>query len=181
MDVVQTKRDYTAELRKLIDERRSPHGYNAGLVAHDVVQYLLIHDRELLFGMFEDKAVDLVRGIIVASDAATRSYARTNSRRGVFSEAAQEAKASGNTEPLRQGFLQAVYVVDAENTRKSLKDMTAEDVLFVAAGYEDRARSAKLEAAFFRALAARIGNGVVADNFNNIQLAEFRNSITGSD
>jgi hypothetical protein len=96
----------------------------------------------------------------------------------VFKEAAEEA-GRGNSAPLRQGFLQAVYTINDANDRKALKDMTASDILFVADQYEGRANAAKLEAAFLRAVAKKLGTGRVADKFNNVQLDELRTRIIG--
>lgn len=178
MTVVEIRtRDYAEDMRKLIDRYRSAKSYNAGIAAHEIVEQLLGSDRELLFGWLEGHAVSTIRAAITATDAASRSYARTGTA-SVFAEAALAAE-NGDNAPLRQGFLQAVYVVDRDNNRKAFKDMVADDVLFVAANYEDRARSAQFEAAFMKAVAKRIGKGRVADKFNNVQLAELRQQITG--
>lgn len=173
------KRDFAADMRKFIDKMRSGSGsYNAGVLAHEVAQRLLTDDRELLYGFLEAHAVHTIRTMIVAADAATRSYARHNGPASVFADAARTAE-EGDDKPLRLGFLQAVYVINSDNDRKALKDMTAEDVLFVAASYDNRAKSALLEAAFLRAVAKKIGKGRVADSFNNVQLAELRARVTG--
>jgi hypothetical protein len=175
------RRDFAADMRKFVDKLRSGNGsYNAGVLAHDVVQRLLSEDRELLYGFLEAHATHTIRTMITAADAATRSYARHNAPASVFAEAAKEAE-GGNKEPLKTGFLQAVYVINAQYDRKALKDMTAEDVLYVASSHESRAKSALLEAAFMRAIARRIGKGRVADAFNNVQLAELRARLTGKD
>ena len=173
-------RDYAAAMREFIDQyRTSSKGYNAGLIAGQIFERLLEEDRELLYGWLEAHAVNTIRTAITQVDAATRAHARANGPASVFADAAKEAE-KGNLNPLKQGFLQAVYVINVDNDRKALKDMSADDVLFVAASYDDRARSAKFEAAFFREVAKKIGSGRrVADSFNNVQLAELRNRITG--
>lgn len=175
------KRDFATDMRRLIDKERTGNGsYNASVMAHEIANRLLSEDRELLYGWLEAHAVPTIRAAIVAIDAASRSYARKDNVTSLFAEAARQAE-GGNQEPLRQGFLQAVYVINGENDRKALKDMTAQDVLFVAASYEDRAKSAMLEAAFLRAVAKKIGHGRVADKFTNIQLAELHLRLKGTD
>lgn len=172
-------RDYADEMRKLIDEYRSQPSYNAALAAHEIVDKLKDENQELLYGWLQLHAVNTVRSAMSSADAATRQKARgAGSTVSVFAEAARRAE-QGDPTQLKEGWLQAMYTINNEYDRKCLKDMTAEDVLFVAASYEDRARASMMEAAFFRALAKKIGMGRVADVFNNTQLAELRQSITG--
>lgn len=173
------QRDFAADMRKYIDEGRAEgRAYNAAELAAYIVYKLKGEDRELLYGWLEAHAEPTIREAITRIDAASRAYARHTAPLSVFKEATDQAE-NGNPEPLRQGFLQAVYVINAENDRKALGDMTAEDVLYVSAGYDRRARSAKLEAEFLRQLAAKIGNGRVRDMFDNVELADLRNKITG--
>lgn len=182
IDVVQVSlnaRDYANDMRALIDKYRRQTSYNASLIAHDIVEELLKGDRELLYGWLQAHAVPTIRAAVTAADAATRSYARTRGN-SVFAEV--DTKTPGQKAPIRQGFLQAVYVVDSENTRKALRDMTADDVMFVASRYDDRAKSAQLDAAFLRAVAKRIGKQrLVGDVYNNTQLDDLRVRLTGKD
>lgn len=172
-------RDYVDEMRKLIDEYRSQPTYNAPLAAHAIVAKLVEENDDLLYGWLRLHAEQTIRAAMAAADAATRAYARgPGSNVSVFAEAARKAEAGDPTQ-LKQGFLQAVYTINDQYDRKALKDMTAEDVLFVASMYEDRSRAAMMEAAFFRALAKKIGLGRVADTFNNTQLAELRKTVVG--
>jgi hypothetical protein len=172
-------RDYADEMRKLIDEYRSQSSYNASLAAHEIVNRLMAENQELLDGWLKLHAVQTIRSAMASADAATRAHARgTGSSVSVFAEAARRAE-EGDPTALKEGWLQGVYTINAEHDRKALKDMTAEDVLFVASRYEDQSRAAMLEAAFFRALAKKIGMGRVADSFNNTQLAELRQRIVG--
>jgi hypothetical protein len=178
-DIELHKRDFAADMRKYIDAGRSGNGsYNAATLAQEIAERLLTEDRELLYGWLEAHAVATIRAAITATDAATRSYARQNHQASVFAAAVREAE-KGDDQPLRLGFLQAVYTINADNDRKALKDMVAADLRFVAGSYEQRAESSLLEAAFLRAVAKKIGKGRVADTFNNVQLDELRTRITG--
>jgi hypothetical protein len=175
---VTVKRDYVAEIRRLVDEYRSRQEYNAASAAIEIYNQLLGTDRELLYGFLEGQAVLAIRGVMTAADAATRSYARSNGPQSVFSDAATKAE-GGDPEPLRQGFLQAWYVVDSKYSRKELRNMNSDDVLFVAERYRERARGGLREAAFMAALAKQIGQRMVGEVFNNVQLAELHTTVTG--
>lgn len=173
-------RDYAAEMRELFEKFRGGSGsYNAVTASHEIEEYLLREDRELYFGWLEAHGVSTIRAALVAVDAATRQHARVTTA-SVFAAAAAQAEA-GDSSALRQGFLQAIYTIDTDNNRKALKDMTAADVLFVAESYEDRAKASLFEAAFFKAIAKKIGKGRVADVYNNVQLSELRLRMTGKE
>lgn len=173
----EPSRDYAADMRKYIDEYTADGDYNAADVSHRIVEKLRGEDRELLYGWLEAHAAETIRAAIARRDASTRAYARSHVKSSVFAQAAQAA-AGGDYEPLKAGYLQAIYVVDGLNTRKALKDMTSSDVLFVASTYTRRARTALMEAAFLKAVAKQIGDRHVGDVFNNEQLAELYNSIS---
>jgi hypothetical protein len=173
----QPGRDYAADMRKYLDEARLSGAYNAVTAANEIAIRIRAEDQELYYGWLEAHAVSTIRVALVQADAATRAHARTTTA-SVFAAAARAAEA-GNPQPLKQGFLQAVYVIDNDNNRKALKDMKAEDLDFVAASYEDRAKTQMFEAAFFRALAKKVGYGKVEDNFDNMTLSELHSQITG--
>jgi hypothetical protein len=71
------------------------------------------------------------------------------------------------------------YVVDAANTRRTVGQMTADDCLFVAARYEETARSARLEASFHRAVAKKVGRKTVGEEFTEAQYLAMYQSVTG--
>jgi hypothetical protein len=65
------------------------------------------------------------------------------------------------------------------NRRKPLGRMTARDLTYVASRYENRAAANKFEAAWFRAIAAKVGaDGTVADFFTDQQLHDMRVSLS---
>jgi hypothetical protein len=171
-------RDYAADMRKYLDEYRVTGTYNAVTAANEIAKRLLHEDRELYYGWLEAHAISTIRVALVQADAATRSHARTTTA-SVFAAAARAAE-EGNPQPLKQGFLQAVYVIDGDRNRKQLKDMKADDLNFAAATYEDRARTQMFEAAFLRSLAKRVGFNQVGDVFDNITLSELHSQITGN-
>lgn len=175
---VTTSRDYIDEMRALIDLYRKEEGYNAAVAAHNIASRLAREDPDLLHGYMSLHAVSTIRSAMQAIDASTRSYARSHSAASVFAEAAAEHEA-GNPEPIQQGFLQAVYVVNGSNDRKRLSQMHREDVMYVVERYEERSKTAAMQAAFLKAVARTIGDGTVGEAWNNVQLAELYETITG--
>lgn len=72
-------------------------------------------------------------------------------------------------------FLDVRYVVDDENTRRRLREMTRDDLEFAAADYDERAKANAFESAFLRAVAKRVTRGrVVGDVFTDDQLRALR-------
>jgi hypothetical protein len=174
----QPERDYAADMRKYLDEARNTDGpYNAVIAASEIAKRLRTEDRELYYGWLEAHAESTIRTALNQVDAATRSHARATPA-SVFAAAAAAA-AAGDPAPLKQGFLQAVYVIDESYNRKMLKDMKAEDLQYVASGYEARARSQLFEAEFFRQVAKKVGEGTVSEIFDNQTLSELHGQITG--
>lgn len=75
--------------------------------------------------------------------------------------------------------LSSVYVVDETYTRRAVGDMTADDLLFVAASYTKQARKLTLEAAFFKELAKIVPPGeTVRTVLDNEKFAQLYRSIT---
>jgi hypothetical protein len=158
-------------MRALIDAEFHD-GDIAPVVAARIVAKLSATDPELLAGWLQLQAVAMLTEAIGAIDRSARTHARAVASRGAFSDAATAGDVSG--------FLATRFVVDEQNTRMALAGMKAEHLRFVAARYSDTAKSARMEAAFFRALAKKVGAGSVGDHFTNAAVDELRRSIVGS-
>ncbi len=169
-----TDRDYVTEMRTLIDKEAEGE-YVSGLVAAEIVGKLQANDLDLLNGWLHLQAVSLVHHAINDRDRSRRTQARTGAARSVFASAA-EAHAAGDSAPLR-GLLDTHYVVNGEALRKPLASMTAADLRYVSGRYEERMHDARLEMAFFAALAKKVGQGVVSDHFTEDQLHAMRASL----
>jgi hypothetical protein len=163
-------RDYAAEMRVLIDTEFQA-GDSAASVAERIVDKLRATDPTLLAGWLDFQAVQLLREAIGSIDRSTRSHARAQAARGAFGAAAD----AGDVRP----FLSVKYVVDDADTRMPLGEMRREHLVFVAVGYEATAHSALFEAAFFRAVAKKVGSRSVGEVFTSEQIERFRSSLTG--
>jgi len=169
-------RDYVAEMRAVIDQEATGE-YVSYVVAGHIVEKLTETDPELLIGWMQAQAVTLVHQMINDRDRSRRTHARTAGPRSVFAGAAQKHE-QGNPAPL-SGLLATHWVVNGDDLRKPLAAMTSDDLTFVSADYRKRASDAAMEAAFFAALARKVGRGVVSDHFTNEQLQKMRDSLRG--
>jgi hypothetical protein len=163
-------RDYAAELRAVIDSEYQD-GDAAPIVAARIVDKLRATDPDLLSGWLDAHAMSLLCEEIGRLDRSQRSHARAVASRGAFSQAIRDGDVAG--------FLETRYVVDEAKTRLPLSKMTGEHLRYVASGYLATANAARLEAAFFRALAKKVGSGVVADHFTEERIHSLRRSIVG--
>jgi hypothetical protein len=169
-------RDYVTEMRQVIDQEATGE-YVSSVVAGQIVEKLTQTDPELLIGWMQAQAVTLVHQMINDRDRSRRTQARTAGPRSVFAGA---AKAAEQGQPAQlYGLLATHYAVNDDDLRKPLAAMTSADLTFVSAGYQKRASDAAMEAAFFNALARKVGKGTVADHFTNEQLTAMRDSLRG--
>lgn len=171
-------RDYIADMNAAIEDA-IPEGvdYTAPLVAADLVEKLRATDPDLLIGWLELKAAVFLADAVARRSNSRRSAARSAAPRKAFAEAARSFADSGDVAVLSP--FAAEYVVDEENTRRTVARMTAEDCRFVAGRYDETARQAKLEASFHRAVAKKLGLRVVGDVFTEEQYLTMYRSVTG--
>lgn len=168
-------RDYAAEMRAVIDGQATGT-YVPGVVAVEIVEKLRANDPDLLAGWLDAQAPQILRHAINLRDASQRTAARHARPRSVFAEDAAAAEA-GEPERLA-GWLGTRFTVE-DGSRKPLAEMAKDDLLFVADAYEARARENKLTAAFAKAIARRVGTGVVGDHFTDEQLSTMWDSLSG--
>jgi hypothetical protein len=148
--------------------------YNAALAAVQLKDKLLQDDPDLLNGWLEEQSVFFLKEAFRARDASTRAHARKQAAPAAFSKDAKKFAAGSAT--AMDGWLQASFVSDDKETRKPLGDMTAEEVRYVAAHYDNRAKANALQAAFLLAVAKRTRT-VVKDDFDNETLGTLWNSM----
>ncbi|MDX3714426.1 hypothetical protein PV733_36975 [Streptomyces europaeiscabiei] len=170
-------RDYIADMNTAIEDAIPDGDYTAPLVAADLVERLRAEDPDLLTGWLEVKASVFLADAVARKSNSRRQLARVGAPRRAFAEAARSFGTDGDATVMRP--FAAEYVVDEDNTRRTVARMTAADCLFVAARYEDTARQAKLEAAFHRAIAKKVGKGTVGDAFTEEQYLTMYRSVTG--
>lgn len=172
------ERDYVTEMRSVIDEATSHGPYASPVIAQEIVDKLRVNDADLLDGWLHAQAVHFVRDAINYRDRSNRTHVRQTSGRSAFRRDA-EAHDAGDSEAMA-GWLETVYPVDDDGSRKPLGDMLKPELLFVADDYRRQAQETLLAEAFMRAVAKKVGRGKVSDHFDNETLARLWDSIRGS-
>jgi hypothetical protein len=167
-------RDYVAEVRAIVDRETERGPYVPGQVADRVVTWLRHHDPELLQGFLDSQATALVRAMINDRDRSARSHARMTASRSVFRGALAQF-ADGDTTALNRWL--TMPIVLADNVRKPLADLTAEDLAYAADRYRDHAQRNAMMATFLHTLSTKVGNGTVADYYTDEQLATMWRSL----
>lgn len=169
-------RNYVVEMRAVIDAETSHGPYISREVATRVVAKLRVTDSDLLDGWLQVQAEHFVWQQVNDRDRFTRAHARQTASRSVFGDAAK-AHEQGDPLPLTT-FLSMPFAVPG-GERKGLADMRADDLLFAAAEYRRRAADNAMTEAFLRAVAKKVGDGVVADYYDEETLAQMWRSLTG--
>lgn len=170
-------RDYLADMNEAIENAIPDGDYTAPLVAADLVDRLRAEDPDLLTGWLELKAAVFLADAVARRSNSKRQLARVGAPRRAFAEAARSFGSDGDAVVLRP--FAAEYVVDEENTRRAVAQMTGADHLFVAARYEDTEKRAKLEKSFHRAVAKKVGNKLTTEVFSEDQYLTMYRSVTG--
>ena len=171
-----TDRDYIAEMQQAVEGAIPEGDYVASVVAGELVERLRVEDPELLAGWLHLKAPVILADVVARRSNSKRQAARTGAPRRAFAEAARSFASDGDVRVLSP--FSAEYVVDDANTRRTVASMTADDCRFVAAKDEEAARISKLEAAFHRAVAKKIGSRVIGEVFTEDQYLEMYRSVT---
>jgi hypothetical protein len=171
-----TDRDFIAEMSQAVEGAIPEGDYVASVIAAELVERLREQDPELLSGYLHLKAAVILADVVARRSNSKRQAARIGAPRKAFAEAARSFTAGGDVKVLSP--FSAEYVVDDENTRRSVANMTADDCRFVASKYEDAARISKLEAAFHRAVGKKIGSSVIGEVFTEAQYLEMYRSVT---
>lgn len=169
-------RDYDQEFRQLIDSVIPTSEFVARLLAEDVVEKLRANDPGLLAGWLDLHAGDIIGDYVRSRCNSIRARSRTAIPRRAFAEAVERFTA--NNDPVVFDPFAAVYVVNNDNLRRRVADMTSADHLFVADRYADDKNTAAMLEAFHRAVAKKIGTLRTADVFSPDQYLEMYQSIT---
>jgi hypothetical protein len=170
-------RDYLAEMADAIAKVTSAGDFVAPVVAEKLHAHLLETDPDLLDGWLRASAVHFLTRAIGDRDRRERTAARTRADARQFRKASEAAEA-GDDEGLSV-FATVRYVVDGDETRRALGDMTGADHLFVADGYRESASRARMLEAFHRAVAKRVGKRKTSDVFTEAEYQKLYDSITG--
>lgn len=170
-------RDYLADMANAVEAAIPDGDYVAPLVAADLVEQLRGQDPDLLRGWLDLKAAVFLADVIARRSNSKRQTARIAAPRKAFAEAATRFEVT--RDPVVLSPFAFEYVIDDANTRRAVARMTALDCRFVAARYEETARSARMEASFHRAVAKKVGARTVGDAFTEEQYLLMYQSLTG--
>lgn len=172
-----TGRNYAADMDKAIADAIPEGDYAAGVVAQDLVNRLREEDPDLLFGFVMMHATKTVTDLIARRSNATRQLLRINAPRARFRKAAETFEQTGDATEL--SVFKVEFVVDDQDTRRRVGDLTAQDCNYVASCYEATAKRAAMEAAFHRAIGKKVGLGRVRDVMDEDTYLRLYKSITG--
>lgn len=172
------ERNWVQEMDQIIERHTNVPTYQTRIVAQDIVTELLAEDPDLLNGWLQIRAADLIHETINHRDRSNRARGVIVRKQETFKDALDKFT-SGDREPIHS-FLATRWVVNANNDRKRLRDMNKEDLNFVAAGYEDRARQNISYAQFHWALARRVGDRTVGEVFTDEQLIHMKEQLLGT-
>lgn len=171
-----TYRNYSAEMLAKIREAIPDWDYVPSVVAQNLVEELEANDPELMVGWLYEQAVPMLANLIVEFSRANRRTARATATRGRFDAAAKRFEAGEET---ALNVFRAEFVVDVENTRRKIGDMTGPDHLFVARSYRKSEKKSAMEAAFHEAVAEKIGERSTKEVFTEESYTWMYRSIVG--
>lgn len=168
-------RDYIAEMNAAIEGAVPEGDYVAPLLAAELAEKLKANDPELLAGWLWTRAQAELSETFARRSNSLRQYARAMGPRRAFADAVDEFERTGDPRLLRT--FQTEHVVNSNNLRRKVADMTGSDHQFVADSYGATAKNASMLAAFHRAVAKKVGDRRTADVFTQEQYDNMLRSL----
>lgn len=150
-------------------------GYRSRELAERIVTDLRNKNPRLLREWLNLRAADLLWRDINAQDGRRRSYNRRISTRDAFHDAARMAE-GGDSSKLTT-WLETRWTIE-DGTRIALANLRRADLEYVAGECGIRSQQAKMQEAFMRALADRVGDRVVGDVFTEEEIAKLWMSLS---
>jgi hypothetical protein len=145
-------RDYVAEMNALIEQAlEETDEWATPVVAQKLCARLLEQDPELLTGYLDVTAEAVIQQAVVHRVTSHRARLRASAQRRAFADAAK------SRDPDRLGMFSVRHCVDDTGTWKTAANMTGAEHTYVALGYERRANTERMEAAFHYAIAKKAG------------------------
>lgn len=170
-------RDYRAGMNAVLDVKVPDTNFVNAVVAAEIVDWLRDNDPDLLRGWLDLMAVVILTDTLGTRERSRRARATRDRPLEAFASAARSFEATGDAEPL--SVFSTTCVVSDENLRRAVGDMTRTDHLYVADRYELTAKSARMDAAFHRAVAKRLGaDERTSDVMDEATYLRLRESIT---
>lgn len=153
--------------------------YVAAVEAERFRDYLADHYPDVLKAWHQEREVIWISQAIGLRDRSERGKARRRARARQFHEASESFERDGDYEALNPFTVR--YVVNDDNARKQVGDMTGVDHRFVASQYERSAKQDQMLAAFHHAVAKKIGRKRTRDVLTPEQYEALYRSIVGGD
>lgn len=169
-----TIRDYSGEIRAIVDTYIRQSGYTPRGVARDIVNQLRRQDNELLKGWLDLHAEDFMWQLINDIDRARRSRIVSAAKNKTFREASDRYL---NGDPNAYESFLTMPLTVADGTRKPLGKLNRGDLEYVATFYDDRAKSHLIMRDLMVAISNRIGNDIVEDHYTHEQIEAIYHSI----
>lgn len=139
----------------------------ARVVAESIVEELRTHDPAFLAEWLDARAGEILGDYIRDRLNSRRATARVMHSRSVFAAAASSFEETGDVASF--SAFDALVVVNEDNLRRRVGDMTKEDCLFVAHAYGRSRREAEMYERFHLALAEKLGDSTVRDVYTEEQ------------
>jgi hypothetical protein len=164
---------YRTEFAEYVAKRLPKGDWAAPVVAAKIVTELRRKRPDLLAGWLDANAEQFITSHISTQDRIARQHRASDAPRSAFRAAADKFEAGDST------AFDLRFVINANNLRRRVGDMSKSDHLYVAGEHDKRSASALFEAAFHRAIAKRIPNGkTTSDVLTEDEYLRLRDSIT---
>lgn len=150
-------------LKEHLEEAREKDYHLDAVAASFCAKMELEHPAEFTAWLHE-RAPIFVRREMGRLEHAKRTTARVRAKARAFGEAIDGGD-------VQDYFLSTAYIVDEQNTRRRMGDMTGADHRFVASQYEVTGKEALMMAAFHKALAKKIGSRKTSEVYTEEQIA----------
>lgn len=169
-----------------VTEHIPDHDFTVSEVADECISELAEDNPELLSEFMDEMVGDWMRGYLRSLLSSRRQQFRAQSLGTQWRDALGKL-AEGDPEPLRKmsPFKTLDFVVDTNNTRRYLGDMTGTDHEFVADRYEDSAKRDQMKATFHRSIAKQVKskgeNAKTSDVLTEQEYVEMFRNLVGAE
>lgn len=158
------------------------HDFTVSEVADECLADLADDQPELLSEFMDEMVADWMRDYLRSLLASRRARFRAQAVGSQWRDALGKL-AEGDPGPLRRmsPFRNLDFVVDDNNTRRFLGDMTGNDHEFVATRYEDSAKRDQMKSVFHRTIAKRVGGRKTSDVLAEEEYVEMYRNLVGAE
>lgn len=147
-----------------------PDGFVAAVEAERFRDWMRAEHPEVLSAWLAEQELRAIHRAIIDHDRADRTRVRNRAVSRAFAERYPEELSAFDIR----------FVVDEENLRKRVADMTGADHAFVADRYQASANRELMLCEFHRAVATKVGKRRTADVLDVEQYESLQRSITGA-